>query len=87
MGIGSAQPFARDLSQRAPIGVGEPDAALAFKQPPYEYEYELLPFDILCGTDQIRKTMESGRSLMELADSWVSEVERFRHLREPFLLY
>jgi uncharacterized protein YbbC (DUF1343 family) len=58
-----------------------------WKQPPYEYEYELLPFDILCGTDQIRKTMESGRSLMELADSWVSEVERFRHLREPFLLY
>jgi uncharacterized protein YbbC (DUF1343 family) len=58
-----------------------------WKRPPYEYEYELLPFDILCGTDQVRKTMESGESLTELAESWKAAVERFSRLRTPFLLY
>jgi uncharacterized protein YbbC (DUF1343 family) len=58
-----------------------------WKQPPYEYEYDLLPFDILCGTDQVRKAMESGASLADLVGSWEDEIERFRRLRSPFLLY
>ena len=58
-----------------------------WKRPPYEYEYKLLPFDILCGTDQVRKAIESGGALTELAEGWTAEVERFSRRRAPFLLY
>jgi len=36
---------------------------LAWKSPPYEYEYEKLPIDILCGTDSIRQQIDQQVSL------------------------
>ncbi|MDA2933741.1 DUF1343 domain-containing protein [Acidobacteria bacterium AH-259-D05] len=59
----------------------------AWKSPPYEYEYEKLPFDILCGTDKIRKSMEAGTSLQELENSWKEELQAFREIRQKYLLY
>jgi len=58
-----------------------------WKQPPYEYEYEKLPFDILCGTDRIRRQIETGDSLSSIESSWVEETESFRDVRQEFLLY
>jgi uncharacterized protein YbbC (DUF1343 family) len=58
-----------------------------WKLPPYEYEYEKLPFDILCGTDQIRKQIEAGLNLTEMQESWAVELQKFRELREQYLLY
>jgi uncharacterized protein YbbC (DUF1343 family) len=59
----------------------------AWRNPPYEYETEKLPFDILCGTDRIRKALESGGSLRPLARSWDAELAAFDRQRKPFLLY
>ena len=59
----------------------------AWKNPPYEYEYEKLPFDILCGTDKLRKLIEAGASLEELEDSWRDELQAFRETRQKYLLY
>lgn len=42
------------------------EQAFQWKQPPYEYEEELLPIDILNGTDQIRRWVEANGSLKEL---------------------
>ncbi len=59
----------------------------SWRQPPYEYETEKLPFDILCGTDRIRKTIEAGLSVTTLRKSWKSEADLFSRERKPFLLY
>ena len=59
----------------------------AWRDPPYEYETEKLPFDILCGTDQIRRAIESGRPLTDLARSWEPALRLFEKQRQPFLLY
>ena len=62
-------------------------ARFAWRQPPYEYELVKLPFDILCGTDRIRRVIERGRSPRSLAGSFAADQRAFRARRRPFLLY
>jgi len=59
----------------------------AWRQPPYEYEHEKLPIDILAGSDALRKQIEDGTPLEEIASSWLSDEEVFAAMRRPFLLY
>jgi uncharacterized protein YbbC (DUF1343 family) len=61
--------------------------AFAWRQPPYEYEQVKLPFDILCGTDAVRRTLEAGRSPRRLLPRFKAELQRFRARRRPYLLY
>jgi uncharacterized protein YbbC (DUF1343 family) len=58
-----------------------------WRQPPYEYEHVRLPIDILAGSEELRAQVEAGLSVRTICDSWRKEIERFRSLREPFLLY
>jgi len=58
-----------------------------WKQPPYEYEYERLPFDILCGTDEVRKQIEAEASLEQIEHSWQDPLQEFRKVRQKYLLY
>ena len=58
-----------------------------WKQPPYEYEEEKLPIDILAGTDELRSQIEQGCSLEEIAKSWQKKLDPFREVRKPYLLY
>jgi uncharacterized protein YbbC (DUF1343 family) len=66
---------------------GADPAAFAWRQPPYEYEYEKLPFDILAGTCETREQIESGLKAEEIARSWEPAVAEFLDLRQRFLLY
>lgn len=59
----------------------------AWRQPPYEYETERLPFDLLTGDDAIRQGLENGLGVAELEDSWQEDLARFMEVREKFLLY
>lgn len=59
----------------------------SWKKPPYEYEYEKLPIDILAGSATMRKALESGTSPDEIRRSWIGEENRFRKLRQDFLFY
>jgi uncharacterized protein YbbC (DUF1343 family) len=59
----------------------------AWREPPYEYEETKLPFDILCGTDRIRRAMEGGISPRRLLPVWRSELAAFRRRRARYLLY
>jgi uncharacterized protein YbbC (DUF1343 family) len=52
--------------------------ALGFNPPPYEYEYDLMPFDILSGDSGMRKTLEGRRSLAEEKERWEIEIAAFR---------
>ncbi len=58
-----------------------------WKTPPYEYEYEKLPFDILCGNDRVRKLIEEDASLETIEQSWRQELGEFKELRRKYLLY
>lgn len=56
-------------------------------RPPYEYEYDKVPFDVIMGTPEIRQTIESGASLADLEIQWADEARDFDQLRRPYLLY
>lgn len=58
-----------------------------WKNPPYEYEFEKNPFDVIAGTNQLREQIENGQSLDVIQDSWREKLEEFSRLRETFLLY
>ena len=58
-----------------------------WRKPPYEYEHEKLPIDILCGNSLVRKQMEAGRSLKEIKMSWQKDLADFKKLRRKYLLY
>jgi len=62
-------------------------AQFAWRQPPYEYEHEKLPFDILAGSDVLRQQIEAGLPAAAIADTWRPDEDAFRAFRQPFLLY
>jgi len=62
-------------------------ARFAWREPPYEYEHEKQPIDILFGSDQLRKTIDSAGDVRTLVDSWRADEDAFRRLREKFLFY
>jgi uncharacterized protein YbbC (DUF1343 family) len=62
-------------------------ARFRWRDPPYEYEHEKLPFDILAGSSRLREEIERGRAASEIARSWQPDVVEFTRLRDRFLLY
>jgi uncharacterized protein YbbC (DUF1343 family) len=58
-----------------------------WRDPPYEYEHEKLPFDILAGSSELRQQIEAGMSAEDIARSWEPAVADFRALRQQYLLY
>jgi uncharacterized protein YbbC (DUF1343 family) len=59
----------------------------AWRDPPYEYEREKLPFDILSGSSSLRERLEAGDNVVAIASSWEPDVAEFIRTRERFLLY
>jgi uncharacterized protein YbbC (DUF1343 family) len=59
----------------------------AWRQPPYEYEHERLPIDILAGSDALRRQIEAGVPVADIAASWSPGIDAFLHVRQPYLLY
>jgi len=62
-------------------------ARFAWRRPPYEYEQEKLPIDILAGLPAFRQQIERGAPLDEIVASWRGGEDAFRKLREKYLLY
>jgi uncharacterized protein YbbC (DUF1343 family) len=58
-----------------------------WKQPPYEYEREKMPIDLILGSSNLRRNLESGKDLLTLRDQWLREIDSFLDLRKEFLLY
>jgi uncharacterized protein YbbC (DUF1343 family) len=60
----------------------------AWKQPPYEYETEKMPIDILAGTDRLRKDIEKGEKLDKMEEWWQEECLQFnKQYRKKYLMY
>ena len=65
----------------------EDPARFAWRQPPYEYEHDKEPIDILFGSDGLRTTVNVGGDVSALISSWSADQEAFQRLRQPFLMY
>jgi uncharacterized protein YbbC (DUF1343 family) len=59
----------------------------AWREPPYEYEREKPPIDILYGSSRLRMAIESGLGADALTDTWAADEAAFRTQREKYLLY
>ncbi len=59
----------------------------AWSEPPYEYDFEHPPIDILSGSEKLRKSAGKKTGLAELFRSWDRDEAEFSRRREPFLLY
>jgi uncharacterized protein YbbC (DUF1343 family) len=59
----------------------------AWREPPYEYEQDKQPIDILSGSDRLRKTIDAGADIGAFIASWKAGEESFRQLRQKYLLY
>lgn len=59
-----------------------------WREPPYEYETEKMPIDILAGTDRLRKDIENDESLEQMEEWWKEQSLEFqRKVRKRFLIY
>ena len=58
-----------------------------WRQNEYEYEFGRNAFDIVCGTDKIRKAFEAGQSMDEITAAWEPRFSEFLELRKKVLLY
>jgi uncharacterized protein YbbC (DUF1343 family) len=59
----------------------------AWREPPYEYEYEKPPIDVLYGSAALREGLERGETAASIAASWAPELAPFVEVRERYLLY
>ena len=58
-----------------------------WKQPPYEYEHEKLPIDVIAGGPWVREWAEGGRPWGELLEKERADVAAFARDRKEFRLY
>jgi uncharacterized protein YbbC (DUF1343 family) len=58
-----------------------------WRQPPYEFEPEKLPIDILLGTDRIRQQIERGDDLFAIERAWKRALPLYVRRRRAFMMY
>ena len=61
--------------------------AFAWKVPPYEYEHDKQPIDVISGSPSFRLAIDAGERAEHIAARWASTVKSFRELQKPYLLY
>jgi uncharacterized protein YbbC (DUF1343 family) len=59
----------------------------AWRPPPYEYERNRPPIDILAGSERLRTQVDRGVPVREIVQGWRPAVEEFLKVRHRFLLY
>jgi uncharacterized protein YbbC (DUF1343 family) len=58
-----------------------------WKLPPYEYEYERLPIDLIIGNQDIRKQLEKMEPIDDIEDGWRDGLNQFQAISREFQLY
>jgi len=59
----------------------------AWREPPYEYEFDRLPIDLLFGDSSLRRALESGIEVEAILEGFSQGLDEFLELRRPYLLY
>jgi uncharacterized protein YbbC (DUF1343 family) len=65
----------------------EDPGAFAWRQPPYEYERDKQPIDILAGSPALREAIEAGERAEAIAAAWPASHQPFLSARSRVLLY
>jgi uncharacterized protein YbbC (DUF1343 family) len=55
-----------------------------WKEPPYEYEYDKMPIDLILGDSSLRESLEKGGDFEGI---WDDELKEYVKWREPYLIY
>jgi uncharacterized protein YbbC (DUF1343 family) len=84
--VGAYKPYYTTLAILQEVMAAWPDQ-FCFIPPPYEYEFERPPIDIITGDEEIRKGLDGGRDLAEMETGWQAELEGFLALRKQYLFY
>jgi uncharacterized protein YbbC (DUF1343 family) len=58
-----------------------------WRDPPYEYEHDKMPIDILAGSSALREQIERQVPLDDIVMSWEPGESDFAEMRRPYLLY
>ncbi len=61
--------------------------SFTWRDPPYEYEYQKMPIEILCGDRKIVDMIESNASCDEIRKTWQKDIEAFCQIRRSYTLY
>jgi uncharacterized protein YbbC (DUF1343 family) len=80
------RPVLTGVALLAAIRAADPER-FRWRDPPYEYEHDKLPFDILAGSSELREQIEAGVEASAIARSWEAAVAEFARIRARFLLY
>lgn len=59
----------------------------AYKMAPDKSKFFNSFFDKLAGTDQLRKDIIAGKSVIEIRKSWENDLNEFKEIRSKYLLY
>jgi uncharacterized protein YbbC (DUF1343 family) len=65
----------------------EDPSRFAWRQPPYEYEHDKMPIDILSGSPALREAIDGGTPAESIAREWPSSHTAFLAARQRHLLY
>ena len=59
----------------------------AWRRPPYEYEHDKEPIDILAGSPAFREAIDAGKRAEDLVPVWEQESKPFEKVRNEYLRY
>nr|WP_240193553.1 DUF1343 domain-containing protein [Desulfobulbus alkaliphilus] len=80
------QPYRTSLALLQAVRSLYPDH-FAYKEPPYEYEYQRLPMDLILGDRSVRLAVEDGVLIEELEREWQTELQTYRQRSSTLFLY
>ncbi len=58
-----------------------------WKRPPYEYEFERQPIDLIIGDQKIRRRIENLDDIDQIEKSWLEDLKTFTEASQRFYLY
>ncbi|MCK4390318.1 MAG: DUF1343 domain-containing protein [Desulfobacterales bacterium] len=80
------RPYRTTLTLLQAVVSEHPDA-FQWQPPPYEYEFDKLPFDLITGDPSVRKAVEGLDPVGEIEQMWAEELKCFEQIRRHYLLY
>ena len=80
------QPYRTTLALLQAVARLYPDD-FALKPPPYEYEFERPPINLVLGDSRLWPRLAAGEPLAELEGEWQGELADFARRRQEYLLY
>lgn len=80
------EPYLTSLKLLSAIAYHHPDQ-FCWKTPPYEYENEMLPIDMIIGSESIRRKIEAFEDIDAMRSEWTKETDSFVLSSQKFYLY